>query len=618
ILPLVDYSLINFPALMEFPEGPGHGNIIDQSDFLIKFFITDGRTSVSFCLKASQHLHQTQIPSNGGKYHHTQRWGFSKNLSLTTSVPNFFLLPSSFFLRPSSFFLLSSLLGLSSGAIAQEVPSGSSVGEIARKPSPQEFIQINLMHVNPITGNDGQGNGTLETPYKTITQALKVAQPNTVILLAPGTYSNRSGEQFPLVLKPDVIIQGNPQNRGQSIIIEGSGYFISPSAAGQNITILTSDRAGLSGLTVINKADRGYGVWVESGTPVIADNTFTGNTHDGISVVGYATPIIKGNYFTRNGANGITLFGNSKAEVTENIFENTGFGINVAQTAEPKLIKNRITFNKDGVVIQASARPILRDNYIERNQRDGIVAIASSVPNLGTIQEPGGNIIRNNGRYDVYNAANQTIFASGNQLLKNRTQGAIAIIDGVVASARPNIPNIPTLVINNNASSISQTPPKLQSSISTLPPRISSPQNSIPITVPPPESRPIFSSPIKSVPIAPPTGGDAPSVASEGLLRVPNGNIPLGRGGYIPSSLARYSASGTRSAALPLNYRVLVEVTTEMEEEKLHQIVPEAFSIVWQNQRFIQAGVFNRMDKANELLQQLISNGFKARITNLK
>jgi parallel beta-helix repeat protein len=570
---------------------------------------------VSFSLKASQYLHQTQIPSNRGKYHHTQRWGFSENLSLTTSVPNFFLLPSSFFLLPSSFFLLFSLLGLSSGAIAQEVPSGSPLGEIARKQSPQAFIQINLLHVNPITGNDGQGNGTSETPYKTITQALKVAQPNTAILLAPGTYSNRSGEQFPLVLKPDVIIQGNPQNRGQSIIIQGSGYFISPSAAGQNITILTSDRAGLSGLTVINKADRGYGVWVESGTPVITDNTFTGNTHDGISVVGYATPIIKGNYFTRNGANGITLFGNSKAEVTENIFENTGFGINVAQTAEPKLIKNRITFNKDGVVIQASARPILRDNYIERNQRDGIVAIASSVPNLGTIQEPGGNIIRNNGRYDVHNAANQTIFASGNQLLKNRTLGSIAI-DGAMASARP---NFPTLAINNNASSIGEIPPKLQSSISTLPPPISSPESSIPIAVPLPESRPIFSSPIKSSPIAPPTGGDAPSVASEGLLRVPNGNIPLGRGGYIPGILARSSASGTRSSAvLPLNYRVLVEVTTEMEEEKLHQIVPEAFSIVWQNQRFIQAGVFNRSDKANELLQQLISNGFKARITNLK
>ena len=574
---------------MEFPEGPGHGNIIDQSDFLIKFFITDGRTSVSSSQRFSA-VHE--------------------NLSLTTSVPNFFLLPS-------SFFLVFSLLGLSSGAIAQVVPSSSPLGEIARKPSPQEFIQINLLHVNPITGNDGQGNGTSETPYKTITQALKVAQPNTVILLAPGTYSNRSGEQFPLALKPDVIIQGNPQNRGQNIIIEGSGYFISPSAAGQNITILTSDRAGLSGLTVINRADRGYGVWVESGTPVIADNTFTGNTHDGISVVGYATPIIKGNYFTRNGANGITLFGNSKAEVTENIFENTGFGINVAQTAEPKLIKNRITFNKDGVVIQASARPILRDNYIERNQRDGIVAIASSLPNLGTIQDPGGNIIRNNGRYDLHNAANQTIFASGNQLLKNRTQGAIAI-DGSTASARPNIPNIPTLAINNNASNISQTPPKFQSSISTLPPPIPSPQNSIPIAVPPPASRPIFSSPIKSVPIAPPTGGDAPSVSSEGLLRVPNGNIPLGRGGYIPSSLARYSASGTRSAALPLNYRVLVEVTTDMEEEKLHQIVPEAFSIVWQNKRFMQAGVFNRIDKANELLQQLISNGLKARITNLK
>jgi parallel beta-helix repeat protein len=570
---------------MEFPEGPRHGNIIDQSDLLIKFSITDGKTSVS----SSQNFSAVH-----------------ENLSLTTSVSNLFLLPS-------SFFLLFSLLGLSSGAIAQEVPSGSPLGQIAQTPSPQEFIQLNLLHVNPITGNDWQGKGTSEMPYKTITQALKVAQPNTAILLAPGTYSSSSGEQFPIVLKPDVIIQGNPQNRGQSIIIQGSGYFISPTAAGQNITILAGDRAGLSGLTVINRADRGYGIWVESGSPVITNNTFTGNTHDGISVVGYATPIIKGNYFTRNGANGITLFGHSQAEVRENIFENTGFGINVAQTAAPKLISNRISFNKDGVVIQASARPILRDNYIERNQRDGIVAIASSLPNLGTIQDPGGNIIRNNGRYDVHNAANQTISAWGNQLFRDRTQGKIAI-DGTVGSTRPNLPTLP---INNNAWGTGETPPKPQSSLSTLPPPIPSPQTSIPIPVPPPESRPIFSSLIKSAPIPPSTGGNSQSATSEGLLRVPTGNIPLGRGGYTPSSLARYSASGTRSA-LPLNYRVLVEVTTDREEEKLHQIVPEAFSIVWQNKRFVQAGVFNRSDKANELLQQLISNGFKARITNLK
>lgn len=512
------------------------------------------------------------------------------------------------------------------------------VGQGMAQTSPQQnLIKINLLYVNPQTGNDGTGQGTLSTPFKTITHALTVASPNTAIVLAPGTYTEGTGEKFPLILKPDVIIQGNPQNRGENILIQGSGYFISPSSLGQNITILGADRAGLSGVTVRNSSERGYGVWIESSSPILTDNRFIGNTHDGVSVVGNSQPIIKGNYFSRNGANGITLWGQSRGEVRENVFENTGFGINISQNSSPLIIGNRITFNKDGIVIQASARPRLRKNYIERNQRDGIVTIAEASPDLGSPQEPGENTIRNNGRYDLHNGTNHSIQSFGNQLFQHRVVGSISFS----GTERPPL-NIPTLNRGEIYGRSSRKVPE-KSAVSPLPivhsvnsARINSsafsggssfPSQGIKIPVPLPENRSFSSAenfpqssgnPLISAPSTP--------LSSQGLLPVPRVSIPIGKGGYVPRALigSTFNSGLTNSSSFSgfnpgvvLRYRVIVEVSNEAEEAQVRSLVPQAFNTVLQGQRFLQAGAFYQRDKATQLLQQLISYGLKARIENM-
>jgi hypothetical protein len=68
----------------------------------------------------------------------------------------------------------------------------------------------------------------------------------------------------------------------------------------------------------------------------------------------------------------------------------------------------------------------LRNNLIENNDRDGVVAIAQAQPNLGTGGNPGNNIIRNNARHDVYNATQgYTIAAVGNDIDPERIAGAV-------------------------------------------------------------------------------------------------------------------------------------------------------------------------------------------------
>ncbi|MBD2034774.1 DUF1565 domain-containing protein [Leptolyngbya sp. FACHB-321] len=290
--------------------------------------------------------------------------------------------------------------------------------------------------VNPTSGDDAVADGSDRAPFKTITRALQVAPSGTVILLTSGTYSQETGETFPLRLKPDVAIQGNTETRGQDIVIQGNGFFLSPTFARQKVAIVGADRAILAGVTVKNPDPQGYGVWIESTSPAVIDSTFTESGHDGISVTGNGSPLIRNNFFYQNGANGITIYGTSRAEVRENIFEQTGFAINVNQKAAPLLVGNRITQNKDGIVVQAKAQPILRNNSVEGNTRDGLVAIAQSRPDLGTATEPGGNSFRSNGQLDV-NAkqSDQQIPAFGNDL--DKTSGTLDLAGTSAVASTP-------------------------------------------------------------------------------------------------------------------------------------------------------------------------------------
>ena len=332
------------------------------------------------------------------------------------------------------------------------------------EPQPQQMAQAaipsgkqadqKMLFVNPSVASNGDGSES--TPFKTITQALQVAEPNSVIILATGKYSAESGETFPLKLKPGVSIQGDPKTKGSNITIAGGGTFISPTFARQDVTILGANSSSLTGVSVSNPNPRGYGLWIESSSPTVSENTFTGSDHDGISVTGNSSPIIRNNYFHHNGANGITIYGTSNPVVRENVFEQTGFGINIAQKAAPLLIGNQIIKNRSGVVAQANSQPVLRNNIIEGNSEDGVVAIANSVPDLGTSTQPGGNIFRQNARYDINgNAAKQLLSAVGNQLAQDRLIGKIDLTGTGNAIAIAN-----QLPVNNQIALNPSTAPK--------------------------------------------------------------------------------------------------------------------------------------------------------------
>jgi parallel beta-helix repeat protein len=289
------------------------------------------------------------------------------------------------------------------------------------------------LYINPVTGNDSAQRNSA-SPFKTITKALSFAKVGTTIKLAAGTYNTAIGEVFPLVIPAGVMVVGDEPSKGKNILIIGSGQYNSPTFATQNITLRLESSAQLRGVTVTNPAERGTAVWIESTAPVVANNTFTNCKREGIFVTGTGKPLILDNIFINNAASGIFLVRNAKGEVRRNIYQKTGYGVAISDSAAPLITDNQIIGNKAGIFLSRDARPVLRRNLIEKNTGGGLMVIGNASPDLGSVQDPAGNIIRDNGNVDLQNGTSLALVSVGNQLNPARVQGQISLPVALVSA----------------------------------------------------------------------------------------------------------------------------------------------------------------------------------------
>jgi hypothetical protein len=286
---------------------------------------------------------------------------------------------------------------------------------------------VATLYVNPATGNDAN-TGSRPSPLKSITRALKQAKASTIIQLASGTYSTANGEVFPLTIPPGVLVVGNEANKGQEMIISGSGEYQSPSFGVQNITFLLLSDASLLGVTVINPAAKGTGVWIESSIPTVANSTFKNCTREGIFITGNAKPGIVDNLFINNKVCGLVIAKNSKGEVLRNVFENNALGIAISDFAAPLVANNQLCANGTAIALSRDAKPVLRRNLITSNSQGGLLIAGNAVPDLGSPQDPADNIFREQGKFDLQNVTDQKIISVGNQLSLPQVIGAIDFI----------------------------------------------------------------------------------------------------------------------------------------------------------------------------------------------
>lgn len=571
------------------------------------------------------------------------------------------------------------LLTIEIRSVAAQLPPISNQMPLDEK----TISQVNVLFVNPSIGDDTAGNGGENAPLRTITQALQKATPNTMIKLAPGSYTAETGEVFPLMLKAGVVIQGDAANQGQGIIIQGGGQFLSRSFGGQNVTIVGANEAQLTGVTITNSHPRGYGLWIESTNPVITANTFTGSTQDGVAVAGKAAPTITKNYFQRNGANGITISGTSQPQIRENIFVQTGFGINITDNAAPVLVGNQIQDNRAGIIVQAKARPILRQNLIQNSQEDGLVAIAQSMPDLGNATEAGGNQFQGNKRYDINaSAAKQSIVAVGNTINTERVAGSVSFqaqaptpantqqvaANGEIIFAAPGVSDQPMVQQPTQAplilpkynqqlpppnrrrvttsSSTRKTSPATTRKTTPLPAvpaqatqfnyvqidpntiEFVAPQTQTPATTQSwPENLSPTQSQVNPQPSNPTLNNGVVEFSAVSnnnhLLPVPDGDIPLGNTRNMqkvsapPTNTTSYAGNYSSSSAPGVRYRVVVEASTDREQELVKNLAPGAFPTIWQSRRVMQVGVFSDRNNANQMLKILTNNGLRTIIEPL-
>lgn len=275
-----------------------------------------------------------------------------------------------------------------------------------------------IVYVNPALGTDTSGGGTSETaPYRTLTYALKQAQPGTLIQLASGSYTQETGEIFPIIIKSGVILRGDESTFGKNVLISGGAASQTQTFRVQNISVQAEKDCQIRGVTITNPKSRGTALWIESTNPTVQNNTFIKSLREGIFVTGSAAPKIINNLFTENNANGISVAREAQGEIRNNVFQNTGFGMAIGDSSAPTVIGNQVMQNKDGIVISHTSRPVLRQNIIENNMRSGVVAISDAQPDLGTTTSPGNNIIRNNGQQDLYNVtSSENLISIGNQI----------------------------------------------------------------------------------------------------------------------------------------------------------------------------------------------------------
>ncbi|MBE8967229.1 DUF1565 domain-containing protein [Nostocales cyanobacterium LEGE 12452] len=332
---------------------------------------------------------------------------------------------------------LTAMLVISGGSILLQgkVNAGATYPEsIVPTLTAQAPATAAAIYVNPATGADRAGAGaTSAAPYKSISFALSQAQPGAVIQLAPGNYNQESGETFPLLLKPGVTLRGDEATKGQAILITGGGFYTSRTFARQDITILADQDTTIAGVTVTNPNSRGTAVWVESTNPTIKNSTFTNSVREGVFVTGTGNPKIESNLFVQNKGNGISIARAAQGEIRNNLFQDTGFGLAIGGTSTPLVVENQIIENQDGLFISESAKPVLRKNVIQNNKRDGVVATVNALPDLGTNENPGGNLIRNNTRYDVNNATKTgQILAVGNDIDQKKIFGSVNFVAATV------------------------------------------------------------------------------------------------------------------------------------------------------------------------------------------
>lgn len=321
------------------------------------------------------------------------------------------------------------------------------------------------VEVVPLTagpdGSDTDARGTPDDPFRSMRRALELAQEGDVVLLLAGTYGTASGETFPTQTLlsgaeeptfsnvPDgVTIRGEgpaatvlertgdelptlvafaPAGdlRLESLSVVGFGHAVS-ATTGQIELVDVHVRDGSNGIRAVSQANLRL-----SGSTRIED------AQRGLILGGAATASLEGTIIDNARFFGVTMSGEARLETDDALIRRSSYGLRLAGTAIAQLrdtvieqppadaglgvgilAEERAVLELRGSTVQrfqfgvgaGGQRLLMRDTTIRENAEVGLVIPnveprptwqPARVYDLGTASEPGGNVLVDNGDYQL-------------------------------------------------------------------------------------------------------------------------------------------------------------------------------------------------------------------------
>lgn len=265
----------------------------------------------------------------------------------------------------SNYYLLLSLL-LISLAGCDDVPLVTTPPNVIGGPG-------STIHVNPVTGDDISGDGSINNPFRTLEKGIDAATSGSTVLAVRGTY--RVVSRPSIILKPGVILRGEDKN---TTILD----------AGVPLAVAGANNSTITGFTIRGATT---GVSCFNSNVTITDNIIL--TPNGIDCDGSSRATISNNTIMGSGNHGIGVRQNASPTITGNTISGKSVGILCRENSFPSISGNTITNNTDGVRIEGNANADLGG---------------------GSGGSPGNNILRSNRDFALRNTTSHSIKAENN------------------------------------------------------------------------------------------------------------------------------------------------------------------------------------------------------------
>jgi len=309
------------------------------------------------------------------------------------------------------------------------------------------------------TGSDTAGNGSIGSPFATISHAVSSAVAGQTVIVEPGTY-----DEMVLITKQLTL---------RSQTLQPSTTTVDAAGRPVGIAVLGTSASGtvVEGFTVTGANNEG--IFVQDSNNVVVDNNFVSNNAfnviaglgevKAIQLTGASESTVAGNTVVGNGYGGIgvTDDGPTDASWNASALPTSGIPAGTPNPGNANLISGNLVENNHPnhcAIVISSYNPnegvsnnIISGNTVVDNQ-NGVI-VAADTPNTIAINNTViYNNILNNGEGGVIvhsNAPGDVV--TGNSILYNviSANGYLPTLEGVIVGGEGNVPVDDTSIIGN-------------------------------------------------------------------------------------------------------------------------------------------------------------------------